>query len=241
MIESFRFALREVHNTQKKVIILMNFLKAWIFFLLLYAIVTLFNFYVWIVIVFTLIYFFWEVYQDITHISLRDVERRNPFLDEVLRTAADTTGIEDNPIVDALREQVTKGIKMVKISSFINTKKLTSYLFLICLLVSGNLVIGFLGLEIFDLRGFIWDSNFDIRSRLLGDDLSSSLLDAGIRVEDINQNNELSDISSQIKRRETLNIDELPEDIFKSGERGLDELFSKKKRIYIRNYFNRLR
>ena len=241
MLEQFRYALREVYSTQKKVIIFMDFLKASIFFLILYGITSLFNFYRIVALLLAIFYFINQVYRDLTNISLRGIERKNPFLDEILRTAADTVNIDENPIVEALREQVLNGIRMVKLSSFINADKLTGYLLILCVLASMNIIIGVLGLQIMDVRAFIENVDFDIRDKLLGGDISSSLLDAGVRVEDINEDNELYDINEQFKRRDTLNIEELPEDIFKSGEKGLDELFSKKKRIYIRNYFNKLR
>jgi hypothetical protein len=56
---------------------------------------------------------------------VREIERKFPFLNEELRTAADNLNME-NPVVQELHEEILEKIKKVDVGSFFDSKKTSS-------------------------------------------------------------------------------------------------------------------
>ncbi|MBI3032795.1 hypothetical protein HYY69_04935 [Candidatus Woesearchaeota archaeon] len=235
----FNIALKEVYDTQNKVIILTTFLKTVIVFLLAYSILILIHFYKNMAFIIALFYFAYTVQKEINKKSLKEVEGKNPFLKEMLSTAADNVHVE-NFMVLKLQEQVFQGIKEIRISSFINLKKLGKLFAFISLFAIFNIIIGVNGWQILDLEGILQDRglSFNIRNSLLKHQLHDSLLDLDISLDDLNQDVQIQEIGNknQLKKAEAL-----PDELFKASDKTFEELLSKKKRIYIRKYFSQVR
>lgn len=234
----FNVALKEVYDTQNKVIILTTFLETVILFFAVYSCLILINFYKNMAFFIALFYFAYKVQKRINAKSLKEVERKNPFLNEMLSTAADNTQTE-NFIVLKLQEQVFQGIKEIRLSSFINTKKLCKLFAVISILALFNIIIGVNGLQIIDLERILSDKGltFNLRNSLLKHQLQDSLLNLDISLDDLNKDLQIQEIGNRnLKKAEAL-----PEELFKASDKTFEELLSKKKRIYIRKYFSQVR
>jgi hypothetical protein len=72
-----------------------------------------------------IIYFIVNLYTKIKIKHLHEIEKKFPFLNEELRTAADNMN-EDNPVVHELQQDVLEKIRKVQISAFFNSRD-TSY------------------------------------------------------------------------------------------------------------------
>ena len=244
-MEDIKSALHEVYSTQNKVIILTTFLEAIVVFLAVYTILLLINFYKNISIIIAVGYFLYKSYQKINKKSLIDVEKKNPFLAEKLRTAADTL-LFDNFVVQKLRETVIKDLSQVRVSTFIDIKKLFRITAIMCILAIVNIYLGIANIQIIDMEGIIngMDFNFNLKDKLLKGYVSQSLLDIDANINDINDDQQIAEIDDQIRLRESALLkknEKLPEDLFKSSDKSFEESLSKKKRIYIRNYFTAIR
>lgn len=233
----FKIALQEVYDTRNKVILLTTLLESIVAFFIMYSVLILINFYEQMAFLLALLYFAYRVRKRINRRSLKDVERKNPFLSEMLSTAADNIESE-NFIVLKLQERVLEGIKEVRISSFINIKKLMKLFAIISIFALFNIMIGMYGWHIIDLEGLLADRGFtfNLRNSLLKHQLSESLLDVDISLDDLNHDTQIQEIAAIVKRNEAL-----PDELFKASDKTFEELLSKKKRIYIRKYFSEVR
>lgn len=235
----FEKALKEVYDTQNKVIILTAFLETVILFLIVYSFLILINFYKNMSFFIALLYFAYNVHKRINKRSLKEVERKNPFLKDMLSTAADNAELQ-NFIVLKLQEKVFKGIKEIRISSFINTKKILKLFAVISIFALLNIMIGAYNWQILDLEKILSDRNlsFNLRNKLLKNQLHDSLLDLHIEIEDLNRDAQVQELGNlkKLKRAEAL-----PDELFKASDKTFEELLSKKKRIYIRKYFSEVR
>ncbi len=91
-------------------------------FLVIYIILSLFDFYQIYALVPAALYFVISLYKGIMEKHLMTVEKKYPFLNERLRTARDNIRLQ-NPVVEDLKEDIIKGIKKVEVTSFFNQKK----------------------------------------------------------------------------------------------------------------------
>ncbi len=244
-MEEIKSALHEVYSTQNKVILLTTFLESIVVFLLTYSILLLINFYKNLSILVAIGYFLYKGYKRVNNKSLRDVETKNPFLAEKLRTVADTL-LFDNIMVNKLRETVIKDLAEVRISTFIDMKKLFKITTVMCILAVANIFLGVYHVQVIDLEGMInhLNLNFNLRDKFLKGYISQSLLDANANINDINKDQQLNELNDlmQLRNNNLLKKNEkLPEDLFKSSDKSFEEQLSKKKRIYIRDYFSSIR
>jgi len=121
-MKKFNKVLKEINFTFNNIILFNSFLNTFLIFLILYLLLSFFNFYQIYSLVPAALYFIVNLYKGITEKHLITVEKKYPFLNERLRTARDNIKIE-NPVVDELKSDIIRDIKKVEVASFFNQKK----------------------------------------------------------------------------------------------------------------------
>ena len=240
----FRKVLKEIDAVRNTVLLTFVFLDSAFIFLVTYLVLILFNFYPILSFIPALFYFVTEAYKRVSSKTLRDIEKQHPELHEKLRTAADTLG-QENFMILRLRLQVLKAVKTIAMSSLINTKNIAKTIGKI--LCIAFLIIGATAynVQIIDLQDVFQNTDFfgSLKDKLLRGHIPDSLLDSDMK--SINENSALNDLNNPRRLRQLLPDEQLvgglPEDIFKSSDKTFEESISKKKRIYIRNYFSKVR
>lgn len=236
----FRRALEEIYATQNKVILLMSFLRSLLMFLITYFVLKLFNFFeLGLSAAVSIIYFGFILYHDINNRKLIDVERKNPVLWEKLRTAADYIS-SMNYVINRLQQNVLKSLGVVKVSSFLDLRRLV-YISLIIVLFAGlNVASAGGNWLIYDLKAGLQSIHFGNGKGLLKELVPNSLAEADVNIEDLNADAELLDFAALSKI--PLKRDQyLPDDIFEESDLTFEEQMPKKKRLYIRKYFSEIR
>lgn len=240
----FKKVLQEIEAVRNAIILTFVLLDTAFVFLAGYAVLVLFNFYPILAFIPALYYFVSEAYKRISTKTLRDIEEKYPALREKLRTAADTAD-QENFMVLRLRLEVINLVRTVAMSSLIDLKR-------IAITVGKILGIAFLiigisayNIQIIDLKAAIHNADLlgTLRDKLLRGHIPDSLLNSDVK--SINENSALNDLANQQRMRKLLAQEqleaEIPEDIFKGTDKTFEETLSKKKRIYIRNYFSKVR
>jgi len=237
----FKSALKEIQETQNKVILFMTILKALIVFLAAFLILGLFNFYTWgLSITMAMMYFAVTLHKEISTKTLVDLERKNPELAEKLRTAADHVNIV-NYVVSRLHMHVISMLKNVKISTFIDIKQIT-YLILAVVVVSGAVLFANSNdLLIYDLKAGIESLSLTGDKDVLEGFVPNSLIEADVDIEDLNEDAQINEMALVAKKQKPKRDLYLPEDIFEQTDKSFEETLPKKKRIYIRKYFGEIR
>ncbi len=152
-MKNFKRKLTNLYKTLDGIFIFRNVLSTLIVFLVFYIVFMTANFFIpinqlWAIVPAGL-YFAYTYYFDINkkmnNHKLSIVEKRYPEMNEKLRTAADNLYLE-NPVVEELQEEVTKDLKKVYASSFLdvrkNSVKILSIIIL-CLVIIGLAVLQF--------------------------------------------------------------------------------------------------
>lgn len=240
-MDDFKKALREIYTVRAVAQLFMVLIEGIFVFLVIYLFLSLINLYRECTIIPVLLFIVYRAWKVITRKDLREVEREHPELAERLRTAADTLSHE-NFIVMKLRLSIIKTLRSMKISSFFNFKELMKKLGYITLLSFIIIMVGVYNIQIMDMEGIIEYGIFNtLKERLLKGIIPDSLL--GSSMENINDDfalNNLNNINTlRLQIPQESLAEELPEDIF--GGKSFEETLSKKKRIYIRNYFSKVR
>ena len=122
-----RHMFSEVQFELVKIILLNVFLSTVIVFLAADLVALMFSMPLWYVIVVSLIYFVVILSSEIRKISVKEVERRNPELKEMLRTAKDNVS-DDSLMAQALFLEVLQKMRRVSSGTFIDFKKLMAKL-----------------------------------------------------------------------------------------------------------------
>lgn len=240
----FKKVIQEIEAVRNAIILTFVLLDTAFVFLAGYAILILFNFYPILAFIPALYYFISEAYKRITTKTLRDIEEKYPALREKLRTAADTAD-QENFMVLRLRLEVINLVRTVAMSSLIDLKKIAITVGKILGIAFIIIGISSYNIQIIDLKAAI--SNADLlgtlRDKLLRGHIPDSLLNSDVK--SINENSAINDLANQQRLRKLLAQEQLeanlPEDIFKGTDKTFEETLSKKKRIYIRNYFSKVR
>jgi len=123
-MKKFNNVLKEINFTFNNIILFSSFLNAFLIFLVLYLLLSFFNFYQTYSLIPAALYFIIFSYKGIRKKHLRDVEKKYSLLNERLRTAADNIKME-NPVVDELKSDIIRDIKKVEVTSFFNQKKMS--------------------------------------------------------------------------------------------------------------------
>jgi len=237
----FKNALNEIYATQNKIILFMTILRSLAVFLGVYFVLRLFNFYPFgLGFAVGMIYFGVKLHKDVSNKNLLEIEKKNPYLMERLRTAADYANTI-NYVVSRLHLSVLRALKAVNISSFIDIKKV-SYLVISILLLTGLVIFSTANnIQIYDLREGLSSLSFLSGRNILGDLIPQTVLDADITVEDLNDNAIINELSNAAQQKLAPRDLYLPEDIFSTSDKSFEEQIPKKKRIYIREYFSQIR
>ena len=110
-MHEFKSAIKEVRETQNKVVLFMNFLMALLVFLISFFVLSMFNFYYWgISITIAMIFFAVALHKSVNSKNLIEIEKKNPVLMERLRTAADYENVV-NYVVSKLHMGVLKSLR----------------------------------------------------------------------------------------------------------------------------------
>ena len=136
-MKKFNKVLREINFTFNNIILFNSFLNAFLIFLVIYIILSLFNFYQIYALVPAALYFIIKTYKGIREKHLINIEKKYPLLNERLRTARDNIKIE-NPVVDELKSNIMRDMKKVEVTSFFNQKNVSYKILLsiiLCFLV----------------------------------------------------------------------------------------------------------
>ncbi len=136
-MKKFNKVLREINFTFNNIVLFNSFLNAFLIFLIIYIILSLFNFYQIYALVPAALYFIIKTYKGIREKHLINVEKKYPLLNERLRTARDNIKME-NPVVDELKSNITRDMKKVEVTSFFNQKNVSYKILLsiiLCFLV----------------------------------------------------------------------------------------------------------
>ena len=136
-MKKFKKVLNEINFTFNNIILFNSFLNAFLIFLIIYLILSLFNFYQAYALIPAAVYFIIFSYKGIRKKHLRDIEKKYSLLNERLRTAADNIKME-NPVVDELKSDIMRDMKKVEVTSFFNQKNISYKILLgiiLCFLV----------------------------------------------------------------------------------------------------------
>ncbi len=240
-MEEFKKALREIYTVRAVAQLFMVAVEGVFVFLVIYLFLSLINLYREAAIIPALFFVAYRAYKVVTRRDLKEVEREHPELTERLRTAADTLQ-HDNFIVMKLRLSIIKTLRSMKVSSFFNFKELLKQLGYITVISFVIIMVGVYNFMIVDMEGIIekglWSS---LRDKLLKGHIADSLL--GSSIDNINDDFALNNLNNvnvlRLQIPQESMAEGLPEEIF--GGKSFEETIPKKKRIYIRNYFSKVR
>jgi type IV secretory pathway TrbD component len=137
----------EVQYELVKIILLNVFLSTVILFLIADLIALMFGMPIWYVIVIAFLYFIIMMIVEVRKISVYHVERKNPELKEILRTAKDNMS-EDTLMAHALFYEVLEKMKKVSSGTFLDFKKLMLKLSAIFVLAIVLVALAFLNVNI---------------------------------------------------------------------------------------------
>ena len=113
----------EVQYELVKIILLNVFLSTVILFLVADLVALVFNMPIWYVVIIAFIYFVVVMTTEVRKISMARVEKNNPELKEILRTASDSVQ-EDTLMAHALFQEVIEKMRRVSSGTFIDFKGL---------------------------------------------------------------------------------------------------------------------
>ncbi len=240
-MDDFKQALREIYTVRAIAQLFMVLIEGIFVFLVIYLFLSLINLYREITIIPVLFYLGYRAWKVIKRKDLREVEKEHPELAERLRTAADTLSHE-NFIVMKLRLSIIKTLRSMKISSFFNFKDLLKKLGYITVLSFIIIMVGVYNIQVINMESIIERGIFNtLKETLLRGIIPDSLL--GSSMDNINDDfalNNLNNVNTlRLQIPQESMAEELPEDIF--GGKSFEETLPKKKRIYIRNYFSKVR
>jgi hypothetical protein len=132
----FKKVLKEVNFTLGNIVVFESMLNAVIIFLGFFLILIVVKFYPFLALIPAVIYAIIMSLVGIKKVKKKRaviVEKKHSPLNERLRTAVDNINME-NPIVEALQDEVVSEMRNVKISNFVN-KKFTSYRILVAVIL----------------------------------------------------------------------------------------------------------
>lgn len=240
-MDEIQKALREIYTVRSVARLFMVLVEGIFVFLVIYLFLSLINLYPEFTIIPVLFFVAYRAWKVLTQKNLRAIEHEHPELAERLRTAADTLG-QENFIVMKLRLSIIKTLRSMKVSSFFNFRELLKKLGYITGISFIIILVGVYNLQIVDMEQIIDNGIFNtLREKLLKGHIAESLF--GSSIDDINDDFALNNLNNVNTLRlqlpqETL-AEDLPEEIF--GGKSFEETIPKKKRIYIRNYFSKVR
>lgn len=127
-MRGFKKILKEMDILLNELVLFDNLVTSVLVFLVIYFPLSYFEVTVYVPIGIAVVFFFVNAVRRIRKSKMLLVEEKYAPLREKLRTAADNAG-KDNPIVDELEYEVTREMKNVGVSLFINPKVLSLKIF----------------------------------------------------------------------------------------------------------------
>ncbi|MBU0980175.1 MAG: hypothetical protein KJ709_05185 [Nanoarchaeota archaeon] len=184
--------LKELKKEMVKVVLIHSFLDSALLFLLLAIVFTLLNISLRYLGIPLFLVFIIIVTFKIRKNTLRDIERRHPEVNEMLRTAEDTQG-DESFMVKAFHFDLFKAVKMVDSASFINMPRLMGKIFGVLILSFATVMLASSHFHVVDLGKYI-DTGMDAIGRFD----PSDLIPGGKRVQD----DSVADLSDQTQQVE---------------------------------------
>lgn len=144
-MKNFIKILKEIRFNFGSLTIFNHILNSLVIFLAGYLLLSFISFYPLIALIPAIVYFIAETDIKIKKKHYKDIESAYPEINEKLRTAADNIELQ-NPFVEELQKEVAFEMKKVRISSFIDLKKISQRIFIsiiLCFLILTIALTGF--------------------------------------------------------------------------------------------------
>src|SRR3989344_9577450 len=123
-MKKFIGIIKEMNRTLNNIVLFNNLLNAILIFLAAYILLSIIDFRPFLAIIPAIAYLAYFTYNQFIKDKAEIVEEKYEPLKEKLRTAEDNLNM-DNPIVDALQEEVAGEMKNVRVSSFVDQRKIS--------------------------------------------------------------------------------------------------------------------
>lgn len=191
--------------------------------------------------------------------EFREVEKRVPILKEQLRTVADNID-KENPIVDSLQREVLGKMKYVRVSSFIDSRKILAKIVSLALIGVIVVWVTFFNIRFLDFNELVFKT-IDAAKNLGAEkeDKFSEFEDIyGYRPRDIYGNASIAELGteelllkirpeaseidiSQVKEAEKQEFkSEFPKDIYATSDSSYKEDIPKEHQEVVKKYFNEI-
>ena len=155
-MKAIAYALLELKKTLVSITLITAFLDFLIVFLIAYLLAMLLTVPHYLALIPAFLYLVFHSMRTLRRISLEGVEAKVPVLNEQLRTVADNLD-KENRILEDLNEDVLQKMKMVRVSYFINFKKMWRSILLIGAFCFIIIVLASLNVKFFNLDNFLND------------------------------------------------------------------------------------
>lgn len=236
--------LKELKGEVTKIILLESLLNSVLVFLLFYLGLVLIN--IWPLIAFIpgLITFFFFYITKQRNSSLRQVEKKNPVVKEMLRTAADN--IDNNNIMaQALNKEVLQKMRLVSTSTFFNIPVILYKIISISLIFFLAMFFASSNIHILDASSLIKGLGF-LPDKTLGSDEGLYGDESLAKLSDEQQPIELNPLSFEINLDKIQNAPEkqfksqFPKEVFISSEKAYQENIPKEQQEIVKRYFDKI-
>jgi len=257
-MKKFIGIIKEMNRTLNNIVLFNNLLNAILIFLAAYILLSIIDFRPFLAIIPAIAYLAYFTYNQFIKDKAEIVEEKYEPLKEKLRTAEDNLNM-DNPIVDALQEEVAGEMKNVRVSSFVDQRKISYRIlaaivlcFLIVLLSTFNTFINFDILRdklafykiinndaeegISDIPAAGTASNEDI----YGEDSIATLGNEVIDVEIKPVSYELVGSASEEEEEGMVFEETFPEEVFATSAEEYGESIPIEKQELVKEYFKKL-
>lgn len=152
--------LKEVKFEMFKIVFLSAFLDSSIFFLITYLLLSVFSIGMIFPLIASATYLGIRTYLDLKKVSLETVEKNNPEIREMLRTANDNQNA-DSFMAHALFNEVIKKMKKISSGTFISLKQITKKLAVIFIISSLLFTMAFFNINISKFENPFKDINLN--------------------------------------------------------------------------------
>lgn len=251
-MDSFKKLLREIDENINHVILFNVVTRVTLLFLVVFLILSLFNFYPLMALVPTSMYLVMLLYLNLSKNKARMIGGNYPAIKEKLITAYDYRNAE-NVVVRELQEEVISDMGSVRLSSFINQKKIFARIFFIVLFSFAITIISFFNITILDIGtnfenmkdnpatlGVVLSQQEDFFNDIFGEGSDVKYGNEELRVEirpigyeiDVRQLSEIPE--------ETFGENSFPQEVFVQSSESFQEDFSKDHADLIKEYFQKI-
>lgn len=250
--------MKEINSTLNHIILFDNILNSLIIFLSVYLVLSIFSFYPIAALAPALVYLTAISYISIVGNKAKIVEGKYANLNEKLRTAADNIQLE-NPVVEALQEEVIEEIKEVRASSFYNQRRTSLKILASVILCFLIVFVATLNLDFLNFRVLI-DNIQLIEKEILGAEEGGEIPSAGegdsrdiygeesiatlggkeleIEIKPVNYEINVKSIGDVAEKKQF--EEEFPEEVFASSTEGFEENIPIDHQELVKEYFKEL-